>query len=99
MADAANIAERAETIRLIAASYPGGRTRRLARQAMAYTAVFAGRAAFRLARERAWGPARAQAAAAVRHGVVGVVRLGRPRLPIEPPAGSPLTRSAGDRGG
>jgi glycosyltransferase involved in cell wall biosynthesis len=99
VADAANIAERAETIRLIAASYPSPHTRRLARQAMAYTAVFAGRTAFRLARQGAWGPARAQAAAALRHGVAGAVRLGRPRLPIQPPAGSPLTRSAGDRGG
>jgi hypothetical protein len=99
LADAANIAERAETIRLIAATYPSARTRRLARQAMAYTAVFAGRTAIRLARQRAWGPARAQAAAALRHGAAGVVRLGRPQLPIELPAGSQLTRSAGDRGG
>jgi glycosyltransferase involved in cell wall biosynthesis len=100
LADAANIAERAETIRLIAASYPSARTRRLARQAMAYTAVFAGRTAIRLARQGEWGPARAQAAAALRHGAAGVVRLGQPRLPIEPPDGSlPFTRSAGARDG
>jgi GT2 family glycosyltransferase len=100
LASAANIAERAETIRLIAASHPSAHTRRLARQAMAYTAVFAGRTAIRLLRQGSWGPARAQAAAALRHGAAGVVWPGRTRLPLELPAGSrPITRSAGDRGG
>jgi glycosyltransferase involved in cell wall biosynthesis len=102
VASAANIAERAETIRLIAALYPGRHTQRLARQAMGYTVLFAGRTAIRLARRRAWGPARAQALAALRYGAAGVVWPGRPRLPLEPPADSriePLRRSADDRGG
>ena len=102
VASAANIAERAETIRLIAALYPGRHTQRLARQAMGYTVLFAGRTALRLARRRAWGPARAQALAALRYGVAGVVWPGRPRLPLAPPGDSriePLTGSADDRGG
>jgi glycosyltransferase involved in cell wall biosynthesis len=99
---AANIAERAETIRLIAASYNGSDSWRLERQAMGYTALFAGRAAVRLARRRSWAPARAQAVAALRYGVGGVLWPGRPRLPVQLPADAridPVTRSAGDRGG
>ncbi len=102
VASAANIAERAETIRLIAALYPGRHTQRLARQAMGYTVLFAGRTAIRLARRRAWSPARAQALAALRYGVAGVVWPGRPRLPLELPADAriePLRGSADDRGG
>jgi len=102
VASGANIAERAETIRLIAAQYPGRHTKWLARQAMGYTVLFAGRTAIRLARRRAWGAARAQTLAALRYGVAGVVWPGRPRLPLEPPADAriePLRRSADDRGG
>ena len=102
VADATNIAERAETIRLIAAANPSRDSWRLRRQAMGYTALFAGRTAIRLARSREWGPAGAQALAAIRYGVGGVVWPGTPRLPVELPADSrvePVTRSEGDRGG
>jgi glycosyltransferase involved in cell wall biosynthesis len=88
VATAANIAERAETIRLIAASHRGRGSWRLERQAMGYTALFAGRTAVRLARRRAWDPARAQVLAALRYGVGGVLWPGRPRLPMELPADS-----------
>ena len=88
VADAANIAERAETIRLIAAANPSRDSWRLQRQAMGYTAVFAGRTAIRLARNREWGPAGAQALAAVRYGVGGVLWPGTPRLPVALPADS-----------
>jgi glycosyltransferase involved in cell wall biosynthesis len=88
VATAANIDERAETIRLIAESYAGRSGWRLGRQAMAYTALFAGRSALRLARAGRWRPARAQALAALRYGVGGVVWPGRSRLPIELPADS-----------
>jgi glycosyltransferase involved in cell wall biosynthesis len=101
LATAANIAERAETIRLIAASQRESGSRRLERRAMGYTALFAGRTAVRLVRRRAWRPARAQAFAALRYGVGGVLWPGRPRLPVELPVDSriaPLRRSAGDQG-
>jgi glycosyltransferase involved in cell wall biosynthesis len=88
VATGANIEERAETIRLIAASHPGAGSARLQRQAMAYTTLFAGRAALRLARQRHWRPARAQALAALRYGVGGTLRPGQPNLPIELPADS-----------
>ena len=99
---AANIAERAETIRLIAASNPSRDSWRLERQAMGYTALFAGRTAFGLARNRNWASARAQVLAALRYGVGGVLWPGRPRLPVELPPESriaPVRRSGGDRGG
>jgi glycosyltransferase involved in cell wall biosynthesis len=101
VATAANIAERAETIRLIAASHEGNSSWRLERQAMGYTALFAVRTAVRLARRRSWDPARAQALAALRYGIGGVLWPGRPRLPVELPADAriePVRRSAGDRG-
>jgi glycosyltransferase involved in cell wall biosynthesis len=102
IASAANIVERAETIRLIAASHPGGDARRLERQAMGYTALFAGRAALRLAGQRRWEQAAAQARAAVRYGVGGMLRPGRPRLDVQLPDDAriePLRGSAADRGG
>jgi glycosyltransferase involved in cell wall biosynthesis len=102
VASAANIAERVETIRLIAAANPSSDSWRLQRQAMGYTALFAGRTAIRLARNRQWGPAGAQALAAFRYGVGGVLWPGAPRLPVELPADSriePLRRSEGDRDG
>ena len=102
VADAANIAERAETIRLIAAANPSQDSWRLRRLAMGYTALFAGRTAIRLARNREWGPAGAQAVAAVRYGVAGVLLPGRSSLPVALPADAriePLKRSEGDRGG
>jgi glycosyltransferase involved in cell wall biosynthesis len=102
VANAANIAERAETIRVIAAANPSRETWRLQRQAMGYTALFAGRTAIRLARNREWGPAGAQVLAALRYGVLGVLWPGAPRLPVELSADSRievLRRSEGDPGG
>jgi glycosyltransferase involved in cell wall biosynthesis len=102
VASAANITERADTIKLIAASHPGGDAWRLERQAMGYTALFAGRTALRLASQRRWDQAAAQARAALRHGVGGMLRPGRARLPVDLPADSriePVTRSAVYRGG
>ena len=71
--DARNIAERVEALEMIAADLPGSSS--LVRKGLLYTAVFASRSSWDLAKRRSWAASAAQLKAAAWTGLAGATGL------------------------